>query len=145
MIFDRLKEFRSSYDDCGPTQDNEGFCPDRGSFKMGFFAACNKLQPLLQSDDATSWDRVRVEALQAELAAKDARIRQLETDRDRLGEQRYRDWPSFQKDHDALRARIRELEEAIELATEQQGMQPDAYTILRNALKSSRQDSQVKK
>ena len=44
--FDRFAEFRKSYDSY-PSQDNEGYSPDRGGFKCGFFSACDVLQPKL--------------------------------------------------------------------------------------------------
>lgn len=44
--FDRLTEFRKAYDDV-PSQDNEGYTPDRGGFKCGFYSACDVLQPKL--------------------------------------------------------------------------------------------------
>lgn len=37
-------EFLKAYADC-PTQDNEGYVPDRGGFKSGFQAAWNLLNP----------------------------------------------------------------------------------------------------
>jgi hypothetical protein len=40
---DPLPAFRKSYD-LYPSQDNEGFVPDRGSFKCGFYAAWNMLK-----------------------------------------------------------------------------------------------------
>jgi len=43
-IFDCLKEFRESYDTY-PSQDNEGYVPERGSFKSGFHACYVKLNP----------------------------------------------------------------------------------------------------
>lgn len=39
---DKHTEFKRAYDDY-PSQDNEGYVPDRGGFKAGFFAAWNLL------------------------------------------------------------------------------------------------------
>ncbi len=49
LPFDNLREFRDSYSEY-PTQDGEGWLPDRGSFKAGFFACYHKLNPLREAE-----------------------------------------------------------------------------------------------
>jgi len=50
---DRHEEFKRAYD-AYPTQDNEGFVPDRGGFKAGFGAAWNILEPKLAEQSKLS-------------------------------------------------------------------------------------------
>lgn len=56
---DKHLEFKRAYDDY-PSQDNEGYVPDRGGFKAGFFAAWNLLEVQLaavtaQRDEARDY------------------------------------------------------------------------------------------
>lgn len=52
MTFDRLKEFRAAFD-AVPSQDNEGYVPDRAGFKYGYYAACDRLSPKISELEAT--------------------------------------------------------------------------------------------
>lgn len=45
---DKHEEFKKAYD-AYPTQDNEGYQPDRAGFKCGFGAAWNLLMPMLKA------------------------------------------------------------------------------------------------
>lgn len=55
---DKLEEFRKAYDSC-PSQDNEAYTPDRGSFKAGFFAAWNLLMNARQEAERDAEDQLR--------------------------------------------------------------------------------------
>lgn len=91
-------EFKRAYDDY-PSQDNEGYVPDRGGFKAGFFAAWNLLVGEVQRVTTKyEMDMERMESICKsaiikrtvavdELAAVTAEVKRLKADDELLVEQ----------------------------------------------------------